>query len=468
MRVALGLTIAAAPGCGVLCDGPGCEASFPAARLSTLRGAIAAGEADVWADADARFDGADEDGAGWTVGASQGRIVVGMPDASRVARIRDRDGVRDLDPDATWSAAGTTFGTSVLVVPAVDGGGAFDLWVGAPGQDYGRGAAYLFRDADADSGKTTVADVAFVSVTPNDRLGTSLFRCADLTGDRLPEIAVTAPWFEAPSDWDVDVPTLSGAVFLLLSEELAGVRDPDVKPWDVGRAWWGAVPGEGAGTSVVCDEDLDGDGLADVVIGAPWADESRGRVYVHLSGDAPAPSGPLDGVGWTALLGPEGGEWFGSALETLAVEGETMLAVGAAGYDDGGGRVHLLGGAELAGAEPVARAIFQTVGRDQPDHFGRWVYAGDVDGDQLDDLIVGAPDWHGAGRNAFDTGQLWIWFGANAETWNLRTTDADATIVGTEPFQRIGRAVAVVDVDLDGIDDLLIPTRSEGRGSAPP
>jgi hypothetical protein len=385
--------------------------------------------------------------------------VVGQPDASRVVRLRDRDGVRGVEPDAVWSVAGTTFGTSVLVAPAVDGGGGFDLWVGAPGQDYGRGAVYLFRDADADSGTTTVAvaDVALTSPSPNDRLGTGLFPCADLTGDRLPEIVVTAPWFESPG-----VPTLSGAVFLLLSEELAGVRDTDVRPSDVGRAWWGAEPGEGAGAAVVCDRDFDGDGRADVVIGAPWSDGSRGKVYVHFSGETPAPSGALDGAGWVPILGPETGEWFGSALGTLTVAGEPVLAVGAAGYDDGRGRVHLLAGADLDGADLVASAIFQTVGRETADHFGRWLYTGDVDGDQRDDLLVGAPDWHGAGRNAFDTGQLWIWLGANAEAWNLRTTadDADVTVVGADPFQRIGRAVAVVDVDLDGDDDLLVPTRA--------
>jgi hypothetical protein len=225
---------------------------------------------------------------------------------------------------------------------------------------------------------------------------------------------------------------------------------------------------------VVCDADLDGDGRPDVAIGAPWAGGSDGRVYVISGAELPG-DGRLDEVAQAVLLPVQPGGWFGSALTTLApavtdtiptaFEG-AELVVGAPGQDGGRGRVLVYAPLDLT--EPISllpeMEILPEEGRDLPEHVGRWLAAGDVDGDGLADLLVGAPDRQ-SGPDGWDVGRAWLWRGTTRATWHDATPvdDADVDITGAQPFQRVGRAPRVVDLDGDGAAEIILPT----RGPAP-
>jgi hypothetical protein len=96
-------------------------------------------------------------------------------------------------------------------------------------------------------------------------------------------------------------------------------------------------------------------------------------------------------------------------------------------------------------------------------HLGRSTGVADVDGDGLDDLIVGAPDY-GTGTDLVDMGRMWVFLGASRGGWGAAgpTTDlADLEIAGTDPFQRVGQDVTLTDLDADGDDEILLPTRTE-------
>ncbi|MCA9492847.1 MAG: FG-GAP repeat protein [Myxococcales bacterium] len=392
-----------------------------------------------------------------------GGLAIGQGTANRVVLVDDRTDAGTVAPIATWSDdASSSFGAAVAVVPDVGGADAYDLWVGAPDSDFGKGAVHLFRTAELDVEVTTeAAELTLTGGTAGDQLGTSVVLCADLTGDRRPELIVTAPWFTSPSGGGLDgaVPRLAGATFLLRSQDLQG-QTGRVSIWDLATTWYGGTSGEGAGQGVVCDRDLDGDGVVDVVVGAPWADRGRGRIYVLSGGDVP--SGRLDLVATSVIDGPTAGDMFGAALATLTVGAQEVLAVGAPGTADGTGEVALYPGSELDGGTPRQLLAFEGTARTTADHFGRELLVGDLDGDGSDDLIVGAPDAHGTGRNDFDTGALWIWTGATSDTWSARTAavDADRLLDGDQPFERIGARLAVADLDGDGQQDLLVPTRA--------
>lgn len=90
------------------------------------------------------------------------------------------------------------------------------------------------------------------------------------------------------------------------------------------------------------------------------------------------------------------------------------------------------------------------------------VATGDFDGDGRSDLVVGSPDAQGPDNNDFDTGALDLWLGPR-RTWRDLEDTPDARVLGTDPFQRIGRSFAVDDLDGDGLDDLVVATRTRLR-----
>jgi hypothetical protein len=86
------------------------------------------------------------------------------------------------------------------------------------------------------------------------------------------------------------------------------------------------------------------------------------------------------------------------------------------------------------------------------------VTSGDIDGNRIPDLLVGAPDW--VLPNGHDVGRLFIWHGGSP--WagtEIAGEDNHRAVEGRRPYQRVGRTALWVDLDEDGDDDLLIPTR---------
>ena len=188
-----------------------------------------------------------------------------------------------------------------------------------------------------------------------------------------------------------------------------------------GRLWWRVVPLDGSGAAMTptatwsvlvgrVPNDLNGDGYADVVVGAPEHDAPMltdiGRVQVFFGG------GGLDTTADATLDGSAAGESFGRSLSTsgdLNGDGFADLVVGApyAGVMQTGRVAIFFGGATIPTAPSVAIVGTQTMAQ-----FGRNVsIAGDLNGDGYDDLLVSTPFFRGSGVN---TGRAWVYFGGAA------------------------------------------------------
>lgn len=101
-------------------------------------------------------------------------------------------------------------------------------------------------------------------------------------------------------------------------------------------------------------------------------------------------------------------------------------------------------------------------GRLANDGLGRVVRTGDLNGDGLEDLIIGS-DSAGADAGRTNAGRVWIWFGGgdllgNLDAGGLAGTPPDVTVLGAEAsdFLTAGGALTVADVNGDSISDLLL------------
>jgi hypothetical protein len=190
------------------------------------------------------------------------------------------------------------------------------------------------------------------------------------------------------------------------------------------------------GGSVAGAGDVNGDGYADVVVGAYEAVYNEGRAYVFYGGPGAddVPDLTLSGSGIV-------GSAFGARVAgvgDLNGDGYDDVAVG-----DGAGAVFV-----FYGGHPADEFKDLTLASPQlRDQFGTALAGGgDVNGDGYDDLIVGA--YAGDSRR----GRAYLYFGGPQ-------TDGspDLVFVGDQTYGGLGAAVAAAgDVNGDGFSDVMI------------
>src|SRR5262245_11212255 len=237
----------------------------------------------------------------------------------------------------------------------------------------------------------------------------------------------------------------------------------------------GSSSGEEAGSSVSVG-DINGDGIADVIVGAP----GRGFGYWYGVGDYSAyvifgrgsDDFPIASTVSTTNLDPTAG--FGVTVgEGYAVSyagdfngdgiGDFMVSAPDYGTNDQGATYIVFGNAGGTSNSYISINGGEAAGI-VGDRSGYSVAAlGDINGDGFDDVLISSPGAEGDGRWA--SGVSYVVYG-NASGANIDLTNFNASegfrIIGSQ-YESIGHSVSAAgDVNGDGRMDFLIGVNSAG------
>lgn len=390
------------------------------------------------------------------------------------------------------SSAGEAFGAPVQVLGTgtrtdffghdvtsadLDGDGFTDLIVGARLLDVGvtdNGAVLVYRGLPDGTFDEAPAHV-LAAPRGSDQLGYAVGVC-DFNGDGLLDIAGAATQFE---DREVDdVANTQGGVLVWLGYPDGYLDNADSivvgqRLEDDGR--WLYDAGQQLGWSIGTG-DVDGDGLCDLVVGSQiYRDRNGGRnrpnagaVFV-FRGAAPDALGPggLEPRPAMALVDDSDSNQprFGRKLSVADVDGDGRADILVGAYlhdprtinagDNNGGAAFLFRGRDLprGGAVAItglAEADWTVYANSGGDQLGFSTAIGDVTGDGLPDVLVGAwtEDYPGRG----DAGAIFVYAG---QPDGLPTPEPVIALAGPEGNALYGQEIAVVgDLDGDGIRDI--------------
>jgi hypothetical protein len=273
------------------------------------------------------------------------------------------DALRVLDNPTTPTSSNffAFFGGSVAGVGDLNADGVEDVAVGAPDQDGGRGRVYVYSGVLAPDGSTVVLGQLSNPVTTNGgSFGDALVLVGDVDGDGVADLAVGAPrqtrnGVVGVGQVFVFAGTAAGSGGMFSAVPVRTLDTPNATP-NINTLFGSALAAVG---------DVNGDGFADLAIGARGEDGSDagcgaiacgagvGRVYV-LSGAAPDPSAPDAGSQVLAALDNPGTPVTGNSnhgyqvvvVENVGGEGERFLAASApsqAVVDQASGEVRTFG-----------------------------------------------------------------------------------------------------------------------------
>jgi hypothetical protein len=332
--------------------------------------------------------------------------------------------------------------TSLASAGDVNGDGYDDVILGESGYENGefaegRARVYL----GSPSGLSSAPDWTAESNQVEAYFGGSVAGAGDVNGDGYDDVIVGAEGYDNGLEDE-------GRVFVFYGSAGGLSQTPNWTAHSMQRyAYFGA--------SVASAGDVNGDGYDDVIIGALFYAEDRGKAFVFHG----SPGGLSQAPNWKA--GPnQDHAYFYHVASAGDVNGDSYddVIVGAGGYSNG---QHEEGGAFVFHGSPDGLSTtpnWTAESNQESGYFERVASAGDVNGDGFDDVVVGAG---GYDHGQTDEGKAFVFHGSagglsHTPNW---TGESNQALAG------FGYSVAGAgDVNGDGYDDVIVGASGYDHG----
>ena len=376
-----------------------------------------------------------------------------------------------------------------IVCGDVDGDGYDDILIGALRYDNKRGRVYLFYGGpDMD----TTADLIFEGEHDGDMFGDGIV-CGDIDNDGYDDIVIGAGGYSEKR----------GRAYLYWGSDRHSMNSSPDKIF-AGEQEKGSLFGGGYHTIY----DIDNDGYNDIILGAPLSHDRTGRAYLYYGntkqlmdtshdlifiGEHPyefgiaISCGDVDNDGYGDIvigsfskqdraylyyggnksnmdakadvifkIESESNDYFGPGVVCFDQnrDGYDDIVIGARVHNNKQGRAYLFHGNSKRSMDTDPDIILD--GEVEHSNYGFQAVCGDIDGDNVNDLAIGA---YGSGQWI---GRVYVYWGKELAAPDPRP---GRIFTGENPKDAFGYEFACGDVNNDGFDDLVIGAYAYNAGA---
>lgn len=367
----------------------------------------------------------------------------------------------DADITVNGQSSYAFFGSNLVCSPDVTGNGIGDLIIEARSNS----RVYVLEGDSLVPGEYAITDVATHVLQVSGLSALGIATVPDLDGDGLSELLIGAGTNSTSA-------SNAGAAFLIMASDLSpGEQAASTIAY---ATYLGEEASDALGQSVSAIEDIDGDSLPDLLLGAPGNDSSAsnaGAAYLILSSSLAPGSQDAGTAAYAKFTGATEGDALGTIVINIGdTDGDLLSDIGVGAPDAGStGTIYLISSSTLTGgAQDVATAsVTQITGEANEGYIGsdQSGAPGDLNGDGFTDLLIGSIYSDLIDTNA---GSSYFLYGPLL-SGSVSVEDADLIIRGQNSFSESGNFVSfTTDINGDGYDELLVCSHyaSSSKGTA--